>query len=152
MTNPNAPADPIDEPPEGWWQRVRQRIGRMQPRRLGLRTRILLMFGLGALLLSIFLAATAYTFTRNSVVNQRDKAGIEQAYRNAQVAQDLLSTNNPSAGGAIDRLQALGVARFAINYRGTWSASSPQYGPDSIPPTLQSRVINDAAAVAKSKA
>ena len=144
MTNPNAPADPIDEPPEGWWQRVRQRIGRMQPRRLGLRTRILLMFGLGALLLSIFLAATAYTFTRNSVVNQRDKAGIEQAYRNAQVAQDLLSTNNPSAGGAIDRLQALGVARFAINYRGTWSASSPQYGPDSIPPTLQSRVINDA--------
>jgi signal transduction histidine kinase len=144
VTNPNASADPIDEPPEGWWQRLRQRINRMQPRRLGLRTRILLMFGLGALLLSIFLAATAYTFTRNSVVNQRDKAGIDQAYRNAQVAQDLLSANNPSAGGAIDRLQALGVARFAINYRGTWSASSPQYGPDSIPPTLQARVINDA--------
>jgi signal transduction histidine kinase len=144
VTNPNASADPIDEPPEAWWQRLRQRVNRMQPRRLGLRTRILLMFGLGALLLSIFLAATAYTFTRNSVVHQRDRAGIDQAYRNAQVAQDLLSTNNPSAGGAIDRLQALGVARFAINYRGTWSASSPQYGPDSIPPTLQARVINDA--------
>jgi signal transduction histidine kinase len=61
------------------------------------------------------------------------------------VAQDLLSTNNPSAGVAIDRLQALGVARFAINYRNTWSASSPQYGPDSIPHTLQARVIDDAA-------
>ena len=101
------------------------------------------MFSLGALLLSTFLAAAAYTFTRNSVVNQRDKAGIEQAYRNAQVAQDLLSTNNPSAGVAIDRLQALGVVHFAINYRGSWSASSPQYGPDSIPQALQQRVITN---------
>jgi signal transduction histidine kinase len=144
VTNPDASADSIDAAPEGRLERVRQRIRSLQPRRLDLRTRILLMFGLGALLLSIFLATAAYTFTRNSVVNQRDKAGIEQAYRNAQVAQDLLSTNNPSAGVAIDRLQALGVARFAINYRGTWSASSPQYGPDSIPGALQMRVVDDA--------
>ena len=143
MTNPDASADSIDAASDGRLERVRQRIGRLQLRRLDLRTRILLMFGLGALLLSIFLATAAYTFTRNSVVNQRDKAGIEQAYRNAQVAQDLLSTNNPSAGVAIDRLQALGVARFAINYRGTWSASSPQYGPDSIPASLQTRVVDD---------
>jgi len=143
VTNPDASADSIDAASDGRLERVRQRIGRLQLRRLDLRTRILLMFGLGALLLSIFLATAAYTFTRNSVVNQRDKAGIEQAYRNAQVAQDLLSTNNPSAGVAIDRLQALGVARFAINYRGTWSASSPQYGPDSIPASLQTRVVDD---------
>jgi two-component system, OmpR family, sensor histidine kinase MtrB len=122
--------------------RWRDRWRDIQPRRLSLRVRILLMFALGALLLSAFLAAAAYSFTRSSVVNQRDKAGIEQAYRNAQVAQNELSANNPSAKPAVDRLNALGVARFAINYRGTWSSgSSAQFGPDTIPPALQQRVL-----------
>ncbi len=138
-----APTDPTIELPlgsPGWRRRLADRIDAMQPRRLGLRTRILLMFGLGALFLACFLAATGYSFTRSSVVNQRDKAAIEQAYRNAQVAQNELSTNNPSAQAAVDRLQSLGVARFAIDYRGTWSASSPQFGPDSIPAALIQRV------------
>jgi signal transduction histidine kinase len=105
------------------------------------------MFGLGTLFLSGFLAAAAYSFTRSSVVNQRDKAAIEQAYRNAQVAQDELAANSPTAKAAIDRLTALGVARFAIHYRGTWSGgSSAQYGPDNIPVSLQQRVIEDSIA------
>lgn len=126
------------------WQRLRERLRSLQPRRLSLRIRILLMFAVGALFLSGFLAAAAYSFTRSSVVNQRDKAGIEQAYRNAQVAQNELSANNPSAKPAIDRLNALGVARFAINYRGTWGiGSSAQFGPDNIPAALQQRVMAD---------
>lgn len=126
------------------WDRWRDRWRKVQPRRLSLRIRILLMFALGALFLSVFLAAAAYSFTRSSVVNQRDTAGIEQSYRNAQVAQNELSANNPSAKPAIDRLNALGVARFAINYRGTWSSgSSAQFGPDNIPSSLQRRVIDE---------
>ena len=131
-------------PPSSRADRWRQRWRDIQPRRLSLRSRILLMFGFGALLLSSFLATAAYSFTRSSVVNQRDKAGIEQAYRNAQVAQNELSANNPSAKPAIDRLNSLGVARFAINYRGTWSSgSSTQFGPDNIPVALLQRVIDD---------
>ncbi len=42
---------------------------------LGLRTRILLMFTLGALLLAGFLAAAAYSFTRSSLITQRDRSG-----------------------------------------------------------------------------
>lgn len=125
----------------GQWQ---QRWRDIQPRRLSLRTRILLMFGIGTLFLAGFLATVAYSFTRSSVVNQRDKAAIEQAYRNAQVAQNELAANTPSAKPAIDRLTALGVNRFAVNYRGTWSGgSSAQYGPDNIPGSLQQRVINE---------
>ncbi len=131
-------------PPAGRWPRLTNRVGSMQPRHLGLRTRILLMFGFGALFLSAFLATAAYSFTRSSVVNQRDKTGIYQAYRNAQVAQNELSTNNPSAAAAIDRLQSLGVSRFAIIYRGVWSAPTAQYGPDNIPKSLQDRVISQA--------
>ena len=125
--------------------RLRVRWGRLQPRRLGLRMRILFMFALGALLLSGFLAAAAYSFARSNVVNQRDKAGTEAAYRNAQIAQNELSTNNPTAKLAIDRLTALGVSRFAINYRGSWGiGSSAEFGPANIPMSLQNRVINDA--------
>ncbi len=138
--------DPTSElvlPPTTAWGRLRERAARWQPRRLGLRTRIFLMFGFGALFLAIFLATVAYTFTRSSVVTERDRAALEQAYRNAQVAQNELSTNNPSASAALDRLRSLGVSRFAINYRGAWSAPTAKYGPDAIPASLQTRVITD---------
>jgi len=141
-------AQAIDAPTEApsavpRWARWRQRWRDIQPRRLSLRIRILLMFGLGALFLSLFLSMAAYSFTRNSVVNQRDRSGIDQAYRNAQVAQNELSANNPSAQPAMDRLQSLGVATFAINYRGKWSTSSAKVTSDVIPQSLQQRVIND---------
>jgi signal transduction histidine kinase len=143
VTNPDTADQQPTDPPNSRWDRIQHRLAGWQPRRLGLRTRILLMFGVGALFLSIFLATAAYNFTRTNVVRQRDNASVEQAYRNAQVAQDELSSNNPSASTAMDRLQSLGVSRFAINYRGNWTASSPQYGPDSIPLSLQSRVLVD---------
>lgn len=111
--------------------------------RLGLRTRILLMFAIGALVLAAFLAAVAYGFTRSSVVTQRDQAGVEQTYRNAAIAQTELDTSTPSPEAAVARLRSLGVAGFAINYRGTWNASSAKYSSDAIPASLQQRVIDD---------
>jgi len=140
-------ADPAPEAaapaPPARWQRLADRLSGMQPRRLSLRTRIMLMFSIGALLLSGFLAAVAYTFTRTSVVNQRDRAGVDQAYGHAQVAQNELSANNPSAQPAMDRLSSLGVAAFAVNYRGKWSTSSALYTSDVIPASLQARVLTD---------
>lgn len=124
-------------------QRLMGALAELQPRRVGLRTRVLLMFAFGALFLSGFLAAAAYSFARSSLVNQRDRSGIEQAYRDAQVVQNELSSNNPSATNAVQRLQALGVARFVINYRGAWNASSAKYTSDQIPGSLQTRVLTD---------
>ncbi len=124
-------------------QRFTEWSAQVRPARLGLRTRILLMFALGALLLSAFLAAAAYSFTRSSMVNQRDRSGIEQAYRNAQVAQNEL-VGNASANDVNARLLSLGVARAAVNVRGAWAATSPsRFGPDAIPVALQSRVMQD---------
>lgn len=144
MTDASADAANLEAPGPsrpGLRERVGERLTRMQPRRLSLRTRIMLMFSLGALLLSGFLAAAAYTFTRTSVVNQRDKAGIDQAYGHAQVAQNELSATNPSAQPAMDRLRSIGVATFAINFRGKWSTSSALYTSDVIPESLQQRVL-----------
>lgn len=123
------------------FDRALQRVRGWQPRRLGLRTRIFFMFGFGALFLAVFLATVGYTFTRSSVVNQRDDAAVERAYTNAQAAQNELGTNNPSANAAMERLRSLGATRFAIIYRGDWTASQAQYGPANIPQGLQQRVI-----------
>ena len=72
--------DPTTEvalPPTGRWGRAKHVVRGWQPRRVGLRTRIFFMFGLGALFLACFLAAAAYSFTRSSVVDQRDSAAID---------------------------------------------------------------------------
>ena len=103
-------------------------VGRLQalrPKRLGLRTRILLMFVLGALLLSVFLGAVAYSFTRSSVLNQRERSAVEQARRDAQVAQNELLADEASATSAMNRLRQLGVLRVAVLNAGTWSAERP---------------------------
>lgn len=139
-----ATVDPTAEvtlAPTGWWDRVRRRTAGWHPGRVGLRTRIFFMFGLGAMFLAVFLAAAAYSFTRSSVVNQREQTGVEQAYVRAQVVQAEMSTTTPSVTAARDRLQSLGVRNFAINSEGIWTASNAQYGPNNIPRELQRRVI-----------
>lgn len=133
--------------PPGRIARFGAAISRMRPGPLGLRTRIMLMFVFGALVLSGFLAAAAYSFTRSSVMTDRDASAISQAYRNAQVVQNELRTGTSSA--AIERLQSLGVSRLALNLDGTWLAPSPRYGPSAIPADLQSRVLEGAVPARK---
>jgi two-component system, OmpR family, sensor histidine kinase MtrB len=129
--------------PAGRWQRLAETIGRWQPRRLALRSRILFMFALGSLFLALFLLAAAYSFTRSSVMNQRDKAAIGRAYLDARSVQSSLSSANASPAAALQTLTQLGVDKVALYVKGTWSAPKPQYGPTSIPAALQAKVITD---------
>jgi two-component system sensor histidine kinase MtrB len=108
---------------------------------------VLLMFSFGALLLAVFLAAAAYSFTRSSLVTQRDRAAITSASRNATVVTAELSGLPVDAESAIRRLRALGVDRTAIFYRDRWRASDPtRYGDEQIPGPLYARVIEDGVA------
>jgi two-component system, OmpR family, sensor histidine kinase MtrB len=117
-------------------------FGKWRPARFGLRTRIMSMFIIGALLLSTFLAAVAYSFTRSSLLNQREQTSTEQAYRNARVAQREISTGT-TTNEIIDRLQQVGVAQAAINVDGVWASPSAKFTSDVIPAAMQSRVIVD---------
>ena len=86
------------EPPHGSVRRSALALfTKFRPARFGLRTRIMSMFIIGALLLSTFLAAVAYSFTRSSLLNQRERTSTEQAYRNAAVAQRCRDTDGTSA-------------------------------------------------------
>lgn len=131
------------EPRHGLVRGLVGRLAALRPARLGLRTRIMSMFIIGALLLSTVLAAVAYSFTRTSLLNQRERTTTDQAYRNARVAQREISTGNTSANAIIDQLQQVGVAQAAIYIDGAWASPSARFTTDVVPAALQTRVIGD---------
>jgi signal transduction histidine kinase len=131
------------EPRRGVFRGLVGLFASWRPARFGLRTRIMSMFIIGALLLSTFLAAVAYSFTRSSLLNQRERTSTAQAYRNASVAEREIVTGTTSVNTIIDRLQQVGVSQAAINVDGVWGSPSAKFTSDLIPAAMQVRVIND---------
>ena len=74
---------------------IRNSVHRLRPRRIGLRNRILLIFVVGALLLSSVLASVTYSFTRSNLVEQRISTETNQAITNARRTQnDIVRSPN----------------------------------------------------------
>jgi signal transduction histidine kinase len=120
---------------------------RRQPRvRWGLRRRIMLMFTVGALVLSLFLAFVTYGFARSSVVQQRENAAFDDAQTNAQIVNATLGGSATSAQAAMQQLDNIGVDRPLIWYNGQWTPGDPRYGESVLPQTLTDRVINESTA------
>lgn len=120
------------------------RLSRLRPRRLGLRARIRLSFALGALLLSLLLAGVTYAFTRSALINNRERSVLEQAYKNAgQVRDDLRS----SASNLQPTLENIGAGTAPLVLAGgRWSTLTSQFGPDSLPESLRTKVIDQGTA------
>ncbi|HSB84841.1 MAG TPA: HAMP domain-containing sensor histidine kinase [Ilumatobacteraceae bacterium] len=131
------------EPRRGAMKGIIGRLASWRPARLGLRTRIMSMFIIGALLLSTVLAAVAYSFTRASLLNQRERTSTEQAYVHAAVAQREILTGTTSANAISLRLQQVGVSQAAINMDGAWASPSAKVTSDAIPAEIQRRVMVD---------
>ncbi len=127
----------------GFWSHALHQVIRFRPKRVGLRTRILLTFSFGFLALSVFLATITYTFTKSNLLKQRDRSAVEQAYRDASEALRQLRAQPASAEPVLDALAELGIQRPLLNYRDAWSAGSNQFGPDVIPEALKARVVDE---------
>ena len=109
----------------------------------GLRRRILLVFTLGSLGLSAFLAVTSYGLVRSNLIEQRESASRQSAYTHAQVVQTALRGEPESAEPAKERLVELGVLAPLIRYNDEWSAGIGRYGPEAIPEALETAVLVD---------
>ncbi len=110
---------------------------------VGLRRRILLIFTLGSLALSAFLAITTYGLVRSNLAAQRDSASLQAAYTHAQVVQSALRTEPATVEPAAAQLQFLGVQRPVIRYNDRWSAGNGKFTADAIPDALAARVNDD---------
>ena len=119
-------------------------LRRSTPGAVGLRRRILLIFTLGSLALSAFLAITTYGLVRSNLAAQRDSASLQAAYTHAQVVQSALRSEPETFEPALAQLQALGVQRPVIRYNEGWSSGIGRFGPDAIPESLAGRVNEEA--------
>ncbi|MEO7398114.1 MAG: hypothetical protein ABIW84_06080, partial [Ilumatobacteraceae bacterium] len=121
---------------ESRWSRAVHALARLRPQRVGLRTRILLTFSFGFLALSVFLATITYTFTRTTLLKQRDRAAVEQTYRDASQALSRLRSQPATAQEALDALAELGIQRPLLNYRGSWTPGDNRFGDNVLPAQL----------------
>ena len=107
---------------------------------LGLRSRILLTFGLGSLALSLFLAIATLSFTRSNFVEERTGSAIDQTYTNAsRLAVDLRS-NPPNIQTVLERL---GADRPLVYFSGTWTGNDARFSSSVIPLSLLTSVIQN---------
>jgi signal transduction histidine kinase len=122
-------------------------LSRPAPRqRWGLRRRIMLIFTLGALMLSLFLAFVTYGFARSSVVQQREQAALDAAQQNAVTANNALGNNATDAKSAIVRLQEQGVERPLMWFGSGFTAAPGGFDETALPQELVDRVIGDGIA------
>jgi two-component system sensor histidine kinase MtrB len=124
----------------GWFRRL---INRSRPAALGLRRRILLIFTLGSLLLSVFLATTTYGLTRSNVVQERIDTAISTSQRNAQGVERDLRSLPADAEAARASLTRIAVEDYLIWYADSWSGGGATFQQADVPPPLVDRVIDE---------
>jgi two-component system sensor histidine kinase MtrB len=117
-------------------QRWLEAVAAARPARLGLRTRVLLMFSAGSLLLAVFLAAAAYSFTRSSLLTQRDRTAVDEVTNHANIAEGLLPGGSTTT---LLRLENQGIVDVVIWSDGTFE-SRGTFTADDIPAALAERV------------
>ena len=111
--------------------------------RLGLRARITLAFGVGALLLSTLLSATTWALTRENLLNQREDSAMVLAFQNARTVRNRVEQTDRPA----DLLSSLPTRQGSnpvIHVGGRWFAVTPEFGQDALPPALRALVLDEA--------
>jgi len=122
---------------------LRRLFSRSRPGALGLRRRILLIFTLGSLILSLFLASTTYGLTRSNIVNERVDTATTTSQRNAQGVERDLRARPADAEAATASLERIGVQDYLIWYGDTWTGGGATFQNPDLPAELVTRVIDE---------
>jgi two-component system, OmpR family, sensor histidine kinase MtrB len=114
--------------------------------RLGLRTRITLAFGVGAMLLSAMVGVTTWALTQQNLLDERESAATGQASANAEQIDQLLSPQLDDPTGALASLVTQGGANPVLRLDDRWFPITPQYGQEALPEELRDIVDRGEAA------
>lgn len=114
--------------------------------RLGLRARITLAFGLGALLLSTLLASVTWGLTREDLLNQRDRVAVSRVLINAVAARDKVGPED-DIDQTLEGLSTPEGSTPLVRVRGQWnSLNSALFEPADLRPELLATVEAGTAA------
>jgi len=114
--------------------------------RLGLRSRVTVTFGLGALALSATMAGLTYFTARQFILNERQTAILRQAYVNASLARTSLRSADLNVTQLLDSLDTLPGSLSVLERGGEWYATSISVGENAIPLRLRTMVLSGAPA------
>ena len=108
--------------------------------RLSLRSRLLVAFVGGALLLSAGVAFLSYGLTRHYLLSQRETSAQRQAQANARLVGGALrsASDVPQLLGSI---QSPAGSSTVLLHTGRWFAASLDLGRDALPAPLQDAVV-----------
>ena len=122
-------------------RRSQRRGPRVSRSRLGLRARVTVTFGLGALALSATMAGLTYLTARQFILNERQTASLRQAYVNASLIRSSLRSPNPDIPQLLGSLDTLPGSLSVLEHDGQWYATSISVGENAVPTALRAQVL-----------
>ncbi len=127
----SGPAETAERPRGGLWRWLR----------VGLRDRVVVLFGLLGLVLTAALALTVWLLVSHFLVNQRMSTVVDEARVNATSVQAGLGQFGLSVPEVMDRLATDQSTAALLNTDGEWYGSAPQQGPGVLPHSLVRLVL-----------
>ncbi|HEY5026653.1 MAG TPA: HAMP domain-containing sensor histidine kinase [Acidimicrobiales bacterium] len=109
---------------------------------LGLRARVTVTFGLGALALSASMAGITYFTARQFILRERETAILRQAYVNASLARSSLRSVDPNIFQLLASLDTVPGSRSVLELKGQWYATSISVGENAIPLPMRTLVLS----------
>ncbi|MDQ3764540.1 MAG: HAMP domain-containing histidine kinase [Actinomycetota bacterium] len=108
--------------------------------RLGLRSRVMLTFAVGALLVSLVLAVSVYTISRGYLTEQRERSAGRQAAADADYVRGRLERAGASASEVLTAVDPPANTVLLLRWRDQWFTSEPNAGPHLLPSSLHDEV------------
>lgn len=116
------------------------------PAHLGLRSRLIAAFALGALTLSVLMGAIAYFTTRHTLIVEKQDAALHQAYANAALLRNAISNKVPSISDVVASLDTGSGTTSLLNDHTQWYSTSLSISRSSIP--ASTRLVVEEGSVA----
>ncbi|MGH8969282.1 MAG: ATP-binding protein [Actinomycetes bacterium] len=101
-----------------------------------LRGRIVLAFGLGTLVLTSLLAVFTFLLSRSYLLEQRQRSVVRQAYVDAALVRDQLSTTGANVQHALDAVDPRSATALVLHRGDQWFSSSLDLGASALPGRL----------------
>jgi two-component system, OmpR family, sensor histidine kinase MtrB len=117
-----------------------RRTPRSSLRARGLRGRVVLAFGVGALLVSAIFAVLTYGLTQSYLLAQREQAVVRQVYIDANFLRGRLETAGADMPTVLTASTPSADATVVVSRGGRWYSSSLEAGRESLPFELRAEV------------
>lgn len=115
-------------------------------RRLGLRSRVTLVYSVGALVLAAVMAALAFGLARKYLLSERETSAKRQTFANARLVRSDLRSVNADITTFLGTLPTGNESDSLVFRSGQWFGSSVGLGPSRLPSDIVNRGLSGSAA------